>query len=174
MSEAAVSLNNLPAERRADLLERCCGSGRWVESMLRRVPFADWSAVAAAADAIWRELDREDWLEAFSHHPRIGDIDALRARFASTRTWASGEQSGVDSASEEVLAGLARGNRHYEKRFGYIFIVCATGKSAPAMLTLLQERLDNSPEEELPVAAEQQRQIMQLRLGKLRDELSPA
>ena len=174
MHESTASLNRLSEERQADLLGRCCGSSRWIESMLQRIPFADWSSVRAAADEIWRELDREDWLEAFSDHPRIGDIDALRARFASTRAWASGEQSGVDSASEEVLAGLAMGNRHYEERFGYIFIVCATGKSAAAMLKLLQERLGNSPEEELPVAAEQQRQIMQLRLDKLRDELSPS
>ena len=142
--------------------------------MLRRTPFADWAAVKAAADETWWELDREDWLEAFSHHPRIGDIDTLRARFASTGAWASGEQSGVDSASDEVLGGLAEGNRRYEQQFGYIFIVCATGKSAAAMLGLLQERLGNSPDQELPIAAEQQRQIMQLRLDKLRDELAPA
>ncbi len=173
-SEATVALNCLPAARQAELLERCCGSGRWVQSMVQRIPFADWQALRSEADEIWLGLDQDDWLEAFAHHPRIGDIDSLRARFATTKSWSEGEQSGVDSASEEVLAGLAMGNRHYEERFGYIFIVCATGKSAAAMLKLLQERLDNSPEEELLVAAEQQRQIMQLRLDKLRDELSPS
>lgn len=174
MHESTDSLNRLSEERQADLLGRCCGSSRWIASMLQRMPFADWPSVQAAADEIWWELDQEDWLEAFSHHPRIGDLDSLRARFASTRTWSSDEQSGVDSASEAVLVGLAQGNRHYEERFGYIFIVCATGKSATAMLKLLQERLDNSPKEELPVAAEQQRQITQLRLDKLRDELAPS
>lgn len=171
-SKATVALNCLSAERQAELLERCCGSGRWVQHMLQRVPFADWPALRLAADQIWLGLEREDWLEAFAHHPKIGDIDSLRARFATTKNWSEGEQSGVDGASEEVLAGLASGNRHYEQRFGYIFIVCATGKSAAVMLELLQERLGNSPDDELPIAAEQQRQIMQLRLDKLREELA--
>lgn len=170
-SEATVALNHLPAARQAELLERCCGSGRWVQSMVQRIPFADWQALRSEADKIWLGLDREDWLEAFAQHPKIGDIDSLRARFATTKSWSEGEQSGVDGASEEVLTGLAAGNRHYEQRFGYIFIVCATGKSAAAMLELLQERLGNSPDDELPIAAEQQRQIMQLRLDKLREEL---
>ena len=171
-SEATVALNRLPAERQAELLERCCGSGRWVQSMMHRMPFADWQALRTAADEIWLGLERKDWLEAFAHHPRIGDIDSLRARFAATRNWSEGEQSGVEGAGEEVLVGLAAGNRRYEQRFGYIFIVCATGKSAAEMLELLQERLDNAPADELSIAAEQQRQIMQLRLDKLHDELA--
>lgn len=171
-SETTVALNRLPATRQAELLERCCGSGRWIQSMMQRIPFADWQALRSDADEIWLGLDRDDWMEAFAHHPKIGDIDSLRARFATTRNLSAGEQSGVDGASEEVLAGLAAGNRHYEQRFGYIFIVCATGKGAAEMLELLQERLGNSPDDELPIAAEQQRRIMQLRLDKLREELA--
>ena len=90
-----------------------------------------------------------DWLEAFAAHPRIGDSDALRARFATTAAWASREQAGALGASEDVLEDLAMGNRQYEERFGFIFIVCATGKTAEEMLELLRQRLANDPEAEI-------------------------
>jgi OHCU decarboxylase len=106
-------------------------------------------------------------LAAFAAHPRIGDVDSLRTKFAHTKTWASGEQAGVDAASEDTLIRLADGNDAYFDRFGYIFIVCATGKSADQMLALLEARLPNDAVTELPIAAAEQRKITQLRLQKL-------
>jgi len=171
MEPSIDSLNNLEREARRLLLERCCGAHRWVSDMLAQHPYRAWSQVRPAADDIWWNLSAADWREAFAHHPKIGDLDSLRAKFASTQAWAAGEQSQVQEATESVLQGLARGNEAYEAKFGYIFIVCATGKSAEVMLSLLQERLTHDPQTELRVAAEQQRQIMQLRLDKARQEL---
>ena len=130
-------------------------------------PFADQAGLLAAAEERWGGLSKADFLEAFSHHPRIGGKDALRAKFAQTRDWAQGEQAATSAASEEVIEALARGNDEYEKRFGYIFIVCATGKSAGEMLGLLRARLDNDPERELVIAAAEQAKITALRLKKL-------
>ncbi len=122
-------------------------------------PFRDPEHAGRAADRIWRSLSREDWLEAFRAHPRIGD------RSASGR--AAHEQAGAMSAAARVREALASGNRAYEERFGCIFLVCASGKTAAQMLALLEERLANDPETELSVAAEEQRKITQLRLEKL-------
>ena len=141
MDIAAQSFNNLPVARQSLELQRCCGASNWVACMLDRSPFPDWRTVVQAADEVWNALPQEDWLEAFSHHPKIGDLDSLRAKFAATEAWSQGEQSGVEAATEQVLQGLADGNREYEERFGYIFIVCATGKTASEMLDLLQERI---------------------------------
>jgi len=152
-----------PDEARA-LLRMCCGSERWVEAMMARRPFGSTAAVSAAARDEWFQLPAESWLEAFGHHPRIGDRDAMRARFASTRSLSAQEQSGVSASSEEVLNALLEGNRRYEARFGYIFIVCASGKSADEMLVLLRERMSNEPAVELGIAAEEHAKICELRL----------
>jgi len=151
-------------------LFRCCGATRWAEQMAAERPFVDREVLLDSADALWPLLSEDDWLEAFTHHPKIGDIDSLRSRFAETRVWASGEQSGSETASEETLMALAEGNAHYEARFGYIFIVCATGKSAFDMLGMLQERLLNPPDVELEIAAREQQKITRLRLIKLADD----
>ena len=136
--------------------------------MLARRPFESDEAVLQAADDVWEELGREDYLEAFSHHPKIGaDIESLRKKFQSTAAWSSGEQAGVSMADEETLRGLAKGNIDYEARFGYIFIVCATGKSAGEMLALLRARLPNPPDRELAIAAGEQAKITRIRLEKL-------
>jgi len=165
--DALSRLNALADGEAREELRRCCGASRWVAAMAQRRPFPDPDALYAAADEVWAGLGPVDWSEAFAHHPRIGDKDALRARFASTRQWASGEQAGVEAASDDVLEALAQGNRDYEARFGHIFIVCATGKSAPEMLGLLRERLDNEPEREARIAAGEQAKITRLRLMKL-------
>ncbi|MFI5362673.1 MAG: 2-oxo-4-hydroxy-4-carboxy-5-ureidoimidazoline decarboxylase [Elusimicrobiota bacterium] len=154
------------AEARAELL-RCCGSTFWAEETARRRPFADKAAVLAAADAAWGWAVEKDWLEAFSHHPRIGGKDALRAKFAATKAWAEGEQSAVAAAGEETLDALEKGNAYYESRFGFIFIVCATGKSAVEMLSLLRARLPNERAHELRIAAAEQAKITKIRLEKL-------
>ena len=146
------------------LLQTCCGSARWVDRMLSRRPFGSRDAALAAARQEWFALDRDQWIEAFSHHPRIGDRDALRRKFASTRALSEREQSGVSGASEEVLGDLLEGNRRYEERFGYIFIVCATGKTAAEMLDLLEARLSNDPQTEILIAAEEHARICELRL----------
>jgi 2-oxo-4-hydroxy-4-carboxy-5-ureidoimidazoline decarboxylase len=153
--------------------ERCCGASRWVEAMMMGRPFETFPAVVAASDDAFDELEEHDWLEAFAHHPQIGDVAELRRKFASTAGWAGAEQSGTSAASEVTLAALAEGNRAYRERFGYIFIVCATGKSAEEMLGLLRLRIGNDAEAELAIAVEEQRKITGLRLMKLlEDEIS--
>lgn len=113
------------------------------------------------------KLESKDWLEAFTHHPRIGDVKNLRQKFASTAQWSQDEQKGVHGVPEDVIQALADGNARYEKKFGHIFLVCATGKSAQEMLALLQQRLHNTPETELRVAMQEQAKITRLRLEKL-------
>lgn len=161
------AFNRLEPAAAAEALARCCGSGRWVEEMLQRRPYRHFADICHAAEAVWWSLDPADWLEAFRHHPKIGDVDRLREKFAATAQWAQGEQAGVNAATEETLAALAEGNLLYEARFGYIFIVCATGKSAGEMLALLQERLGNEPDAELKIAAGEQAKITRIRLEKL-------
>lgn len=161
------ALNRLPEPEAYAALERCCGSARWVRAMLAARPFADPAALHAAAERAAEALGREDWLEAFAHHPRIGDVESLRARFAATAAWAGAEQAGAAAASDATLRALADGNAAYEARFGYIFVVCATGKGADEMLALLRARLGNEPAAELAIAAGEQRRISRLRLEKL-------
>ncbi|MCY1020533.1 2-oxo-4-hydroxy-4-carboxy-5-ureidoimidazoline decarboxylase [Pyxidicoccus sp. MSG2] len=164
---ALERLNKLLAsEARAELM-RCCGSSRWADGMVRARPFQDAEHLFAEAAWLWKQTGPEDWREAFTHHPRIGDVSQLRAKFAATANWSSQEQGGVSGADEAVLQGLAEGNAEYEKRFGFIFLVCATGKSAAEMLGLLRARLDNAPDEELRIAAEEQAKITRIRLEKL-------
>jgi 2-oxo-4-hydroxy-4-carboxy-5-ureidoimidazoline decarboxylase len=146
------------------LLLGCCGSRRWVERMMALRPYGSSSGALALARAEWFRLGPDDWHEAFSHHPRIGDRDGLRNRFAPTRVLSEREQAGVDHASGETLDALLEANREYEARFGYIFIVCATGRSAAAMLAILRARLGNEPEVEIGIAAEEHARICELRL----------
>ena len=163
----AEYLNNLEVEPLRSALIKCCASRRWVDQMIAARPFGNDSLVLEAAASNWWNLDCEDWLEAFAAHPKIGDVDSLRAKFANTRAWAGGEQAGVAAASEATLHKLAELNREYETRFGYIFIVCATGKSADEMLAILESRLPNDPQTELGIAAGEQLKITKLRLKKL-------
>jgi 2-oxo-4-hydroxy-4-carboxy-5-ureidoimidazoline decarboxylase len=167
MSDALNSINALSPDAARETLLKCCGSKRWATLMAAARPFLSLSHMIETSEAVFPKLLPADWLEAFSHHPKIGDAQSLRAKFATTRHWASGEQAGVNAASEQVIADLADGNRRYEEKFGFIFIVCATGKSADAMLGLLKERLDNGPAEELLIAAAEQKKITTLRLEKL-------
>jgi hydroxyisourate hydrolase len=158
------AFNALDAEAASAELRRCCGSTRWVESMTRARPFPNADAMADIADAVWLSLGSADWLEAFAAHPRIGETKALEPGGLG---WEEQEQSSTRSASEKVKERLAARNRQYEARFGYIFIVCATGKTAEQMLALVEDRLQNDSQEELRIAVEEQRQITRLRIGKL-------
>lgn len=148
-------------------LLRCCGSRRWAERLAAERPFASDSDLLSSASQAWFALEPADWLEAFAAHPRIGGKDALREKFAATRGWAQGEQARVSGASEKALEELAAGNEAYEKKFGHIFIVCATGKTAEEMLGALKERLNNDELTELRVAAAEQEKITAIRIQKL-------
>ncbi|HYP78154.1 MAG TPA: 2-oxo-4-hydroxy-4-carboxy-5-ureidoimidazoline decarboxylase [Polyangiaceae bacterium] len=166
--EPAPSLNALSRSEAAEALTRCCGSTRWVQGMLARLPFASQTAMFAAAVEIWAQLGPEDYREAFAHHPEIGsNLGELRAKFAKTADWAETEQRAALGASEATLRALRDGNRAYRERFGFSFIVCATGKSADEMLGLLRARLKHAPDLELDIAATEQAKITHLRLEKL-------
>jgi 2-oxo-4-hydroxy-4-carboxy-5-ureidoimidazoline decarboxylase len=159
---------NLAGESQARAaFERCCGSRAWVEHMVASRPYADPDALYEQAAATARLLGESDWREAFSHHPRIGDVESLRQKFASTATWAESEQAGAGAAADDVLRAIQQGNRDYEARFGYIFVVCATGRSAREMLATLHGRLGNDPAAEIRIAAGEQMKITRLRLEKL-------
>lgn len=146
----------------------CCGSSNWARRMVDARPFASLDELFETSTAIWRETGREDWLQAFASHPRIGESRPLYAKTKGLRDqWSSEEQSSAGRAPEELRQALAEANRRYEARFGHIFIVCATGKNAEEMLGILEERLRNFPDDELFVAAEEQRKITELRLRKL-------
>jgi 2-oxo-4-hydroxy-4-carboxy-5-ureidoimidazoline decarboxylase len=160
-----AEFNALPTAQVESLLMDCCGSPRWAASVASRRPYANAEALHKGADSLWWKLERADWLEAFSHHPQIGD--KLASGSESARQWAAGEQAGTRVATDEVKSRLARANRAYFEKFGYIYIVCATGKSAEAMLAILNQRLQNDLPSELSIAAEQQRLITRIRLDKL-------
>lgn len=159
--------NALPAAARAGALATCCGAPAWVVVLNQRFPFDTAEAVFAAANTIWYGLTETDWREAFAHHPKIGDVNSLKEKFAGTAAWAAGEQGAVRQTSAATLGALAAGNAAYEQKFGYIFIVCATGKSADEMLALLQARLPHAPAAEIIVAMAEQAKITRLRLEKL-------
>ena len=162
-----LALNQADTAEAARLLRQCCTSENWIALLLQARPFADASALHAEADRAWDAMQETDYLQSFEGHPKIGDVNSLKAKYASTKALAAGEQAAVDSAGDQIITALAEGNAAYEKKFGFIFIVCASGKSAGEMLGLLQARLPNSREQELMNAAEEQRKIFHLRLEKL-------
>lgn len=133
-------------------------------------PFANSSQLITIADRVWWSLEPDDWLEAFASHPKIGENKAARATAAVAETWAAQEQSGARDAAKETVRSLAELNREYEEKFGYIYIVCASGKSSEEMLAILHERLPNDAETELRIAAREQARITKLRLRKLIDQ----
>lgn len=134
--------------------------------MLESGPWESVEHLVAAAQQHFTTMHSHDWLEAFSGHPQIGNVESLRAKYASSKSMASGEQGLVPQASEEVLTDLAELNQAYLDKFGFIFIVFATGKSASQMLVLLQQRIKNNQETEMVNAAQQQAQITLLRIQK--------
>lgn len=162
---ASLRVDACAPEEAAGLLRQACGASRWVERMLARRPFETLEALLGAARAEWFALMPADWLQAFADHPRIGDREALARRFPDTHHLASREQAGVIAADADVLTALAEANDAYLEKFGYIFIICASGLDAETMLARLRERLDNDPWTELRVAAEEQARITALRLA---------
>jgi OHCU decarboxylase len=165
MNSVLAAWNDAEAGPAFDAMIACCGARRWASEMVVLRPIASIAELSAAADRIWAAMQEPDWMEAFACHPRIGE---RKAPHASKRTvaWSKQEQSSASVANERVLAELTAGNELYEQRFGFTYIVCATGKSAEEMLAILNRRLANDRLTELREAAEQQRQITQLRLGK--------
>ncbi len=160
-------LNNLGDEDARTAMARCCGSTLWLDRMIKKRPFSTEEELYAAATDIWFACSRIDWQEAFGHHPKIGDQSNLEDKFAATSQWAGEEQASIASARKETLEKFTLMNQKYEKRFGYIFIVYATGKSAEEMLEIVELRLKNNPYDEIKIAASEQNRITKLRLKKL-------
>jgi OHCU decarboxylase len=161
------NLNDLPPQAaRAEFL-KCCGSTTWARAMAEARPFASQGKLLAKSDEVSAELKSEDWLEAFRAHPKIGEQKAAKSQTPQEQRWSAQEQSAMPAASADTIAQLATRNHEYEGRFGFIFIVCATGKSSEEMLALLNARIHNDLQTELQVAAGEQRKITRLRLEKL-------
>lgn len=165
-----ADLNRLDDGAAVEAFLRCCGSSRWARQMSAARPFADAATMAAAAERIGSTLEPRDWLEAFAAHPRIGADRGSGAGKAESLEWSAQEQARVAFAGHQTRARLAEANHDYETRFGYIFIVCATGKTGEEMLALLERRLRHDPADELGIAAGEQQKITRLRLTKLLDE----
>lgn len=167
MDQSIDRINALsPQQAQAEFL-KCCGSTAWAKQMSGARPFSNWDELSAQADEIWWKLTEDDWLEAFRAHPKIGEKKAEVGQSAQAQQWSAIEQSESQKAAAETRAALVDGNREYEQRFGFIFIICATGKSAEEILAALNGRLHNDSQTELRAAAEEQRKITQLRLKKL-------
>lgn len=162
-------LDRAPPDDARRMLSRSCASVAWVEGMLARRPFGSMDALLASARDVWWRLGPDAWKQAFAAHPRIGDRAALAARFPATHDLSAREQAGAAGAGEDVLTALATANDAYAARFGYTFIVCATGKTAAEMLALLHDRLGNDPDTEIRLAAEELAKITALRLQQLDD-----
>jgi OHCU decarboxylase len=167
MSQSIEWLNELSAHTAEAEFLKCCGSTRWASAMTAARPFANNDSLFAKADELWWSLSAKDWLEAFRAHPKIGEKKAAAAQSGQARAWSAQEQSGVASASSQTKDELERLNREYEDQFGFIFIVCASGKSSAEMLSILNSRIRNDRDTELRIAAEEQRKITRLRLEKL-------
>lgn len=156
------TLNKSSKKRLKEQLMTCCGSKKWADLMAKKAPFKSEEALAQAAEDIWYDVcEVEDWLEAFSHHPQIGDLDSLAKKFAGK------EQAGIKAASKTLLKKLAKQNKAYLKKYGFIFLISASGKSASQMSELLNDRLRNAPLEELVIAVGEQHKITIARLQKL-------
>ena len=166
MSEVLARWNGLRQEEAAREILVCCGSGTWSAKMASRRPIHDEVSLLAVSDEIWHTLSEADWQEAFRSHPRIGESHAEQSGPAQSSAWSEQEQQKAAAADETVKMALRWGNREYEQKFGRIFIVCATGKSANEILEILRRRLHNDDATELQLAAEEQRQIMHIRMKK--------
>lgn len=160
-------LNSLTEDEAFKEFQACCGSRSWATEMVNARPFDNVDQLKTVARDVWWKLESSDWLEAFRSHPKIGQKKPEAAASQKAQQWSGQEQSGVQNAARQTMDSIAQLNEEYEARFGYIFIVCATGKSSEEMLAILQERLANDPGDELRIAAQEQTKITELRLEKL-------
>jgi OHCU decarboxylase len=165
MNPILAAWNEADASTATEVMLACCAARRWADAMVALRPYSDVESLSITADEVWNTMEEPDWLEAFAAHPLIGEREAS-AGDSISNAWSQQEQSSARNAAQQVLDDLTEGNRQYRERFGFTYIVCATGKSADEMLAILQRRLMNDRETELREAAEQQRQIMQIRIGK--------
>ncbi len=166
MNVTLAAWNQTDETAAMDKMMACCGSKRWATAMVALRPIVSVEELSTSADRVWTTMLEADWLEAFACHPRIGERKATAHAGAQSTTWSKQEQARATTADDSLLAELTELNELYEQRFGFTYIVCATGKSAEEMLAILRRRLTSSREAELQEAAEQQRQILQIRLGK--------
>jgi 2-oxo-4-hydroxy-4-carboxy-5-ureidoimidazoline decarboxylase len=159
-------LNRLTQDAAIKWFEQCCASEKWCLAMVESRPYEDCDHMLKEAQNIWQNLQEGDFLQAFLAHPMIGNVDSLRKKYANTLTIASNEQSGTSQASEATLSELSTLNQQYLTRNGFIFIICASGLSAEAMLNKLKQRINNDRYTELTIAASEQIKITLLRLEK--------
>jgi OHCU decarboxylase len=167
MAHDLAWLNSLTAGEAERELLQCCGSRRWAARMTDARPYPTFDSAITTAAEIWWSLTESDWLEAFRSHPKIGEQKPADKVSEQAQEWSGQEQAGVAAASRETSNTLAALNRAYEFKFGFIFIICASGKTSTQMLAALRERLQHDPTEELPIAAAEQSKITELRLKKL-------
>lgn len=167
MANDNLNLNEQDTAGAKNILSQCCGAEKWIDGMIDSIPFKSRDEIFRNAERVWYSLNETDWLEAFSCHPKIGDINSLKEKYTSSKHLAGSEQSGVEGASYRILSELAKYNDEYERKFGFIFIVCATGKSAEEMLSLIKARIKNDSQTEIRTAMEEQNKITKLRLEKL-------
>ena len=161
---ALAAWNQLPEADAFTPILACCGSHAFASGVARNRPYSNLDSLLIEADTVWWGLKKNDWLESFACHPRIGESAATTSHQFSA--WSTEEQSRARTAAESILDSIARKNREYEARHGFIYIVCANGRSAEELLAILDHRLHNTTEVELREAAEQQRQITHLRIRK--------
>jgi allantoicase len=166
-AKSLKTFDRLAKQKAIKMLMDCCGSRKWAEQMVAYRPFVDTTELFAAADRIWSELEEKDWLEAFRHHPPIGGRHAKAKQSTTASRWSAKEQSASQKASSETLEALATENQRYLEKFGYVFLICATGKSSEEILIALRRRMPNDRQTELRTAAEEQCKITRLRLEKL-------
>ncbi|MEC3908628.1 2-oxo-4-hydroxy-4-carboxy-5-ureidoimidazoline decarboxylase [Tamlana sp. 2201CG12-4] len=165
-------LNSLSEKEAFKQLEQCCVSIKWVTGMVKSRPFSSEQDLVDKAASIWfNDCDVKDFKEAFTGHPKIGNVESLKEKYAHTATWAGNEQAKVEEANIKTIEALAKANQQYEDKFGYIFIVSASGKSAEEMLAIVNSRLHHQVEDEIFVAMNEQHKITVIRLAKLIDEL---
>ena len=166
MNTVLAAWNDAEEKQATEAMLACCGARRWAAAMAALRPIESIAELSVAADRVWATMEETDWMEAFACHPRIGERNVPAHVGADSAACSRAEQARTNSASDDVLAEIAAGNQKYEELFGFTYIVCATGKSAGEMLAILKRRLGSTRDAELREAAEQQRQIMQIRLGK--------
>jgi OHCU decarboxylase len=166
VNQTLAAWNTAPEQTAIEAMLTCCGATRWAAAMIAARPIPTPESLHATADSIWSKMREPDWLEAFACHPRIGSRKPATHASSQSTSWSNQEQSSTESAAEQTLSRLAALNAQYEERFGFTYIVCATGRSAEEMLAILERRLSSDRPTELAEAAEQQRQITHIRLKK--------
>jgi OHCU decarboxylase len=162
-----LKINDLNSKDAYNEFFKTCACKEFSRQMVEQIPFTDKAELLKKTRAIFEGLSKDHWLESFEGHPKIGDVNSLKEKFQNTKMTAASEQSGVDTASDVILSDLALYNEKYLNKFGHIFIVCATGKSAADMLKVLRQRIENSLEEEIYIASMEQLEITLLRMEKL-------